>query len=158
MLRGDPDRDREWRQRSARKSAEKQRERRQQAVQKPVDKPPRSKSKKQTRNDAPWRRECEAVRGARCRHCGTVGWLECDHIVPRSQGGPSVVENGLLLCKKAHDEKTASRLLIEFDWLDDDQIAWLAAVGWVAWDQAGQPYGRGCRHFAPRRVEQHGAR
>lgn len=68
---------------------------------------------------------------------------------PRGQGGPSVVENGLLLCRTHHEQKTLGRLKIEYRWLDPDQVAWLADVGWVTWDADGQPYGRGWKHFAP---------
>jgi len=60
-----------------------------------------------------------------------------------------VVENGLVFCATHHQAKTESRLLIRFGWLDPDQVAFLAEVGWVAWDDAGLPYGRGMRHFAP---------
>lgn len=69
--------------------------------------------------------------------------------------GPSVVENGLVLCGPwsrvtpggCHPAKTESRLLIDRRWLDADQIEWLASVGWVEWID-GQPTGRGWRHFA----------
>lgn len=72
-----------------------------------------------------------------------------DHVMPRSQQGPSVVENGLPLCEECHRRKTEKRMLVERSWLDDDQVAWLAEVGWVAWDDNGQPYGMGWRGFAP---------
>ena len=102
------------------------------------------------RNDAPWRKEVIELRGAFCRRC--LGRdVQCDHVWPRSQGGPSVVENGLLLCRACHEDKTASRIVIEFGWLDADQIPWLAKVGWVAWDDDGQPRGRGWRHFGVRK-------
>jgi len=79
--------------------------------------------------------------------------LQCDHIWPRSQGGPSVVENGLLLCGpfapgECHRRKTEKLLLVERSWLDQDQVDWLASVGWVEWID-GEPHGRGCRSFAP---------
>lgn len=61
-----------------------------------------------------------------------------------------MVENGLVLCASHHQAKTESRLLVRFEWLDADQVAWLGEVGWVAWDDAGQPYGRGFKHFAAR--------
>jgi 5-methylcytosine-specific restriction endonuclease McrA len=112
--------------------------------------------RKKRRNDGPWRKEVMALRGERCRSCGATRSVQADHVVPRSQQGPSIVENGLPLCRKCHDDKTASRLKIQPSWLDDDQIVWLAEVGWVAWDADGQPYGRGWRHFEERRVEQHG--
>lgn len=143
----DPVKAREWRQRGAANYQRRQREKPHLAAPR---KPPR-------RNDAPWREDCLAKRGRFCRACwsergatrlqGTR--LEIDHIQPRSQGGPSVVENGLVLCSEHHRAKTESRLLIRYEWLAVDQVLWLAEVGWVAWDDAGQPYGRGWRHFAP---------
>ena len=74
-----------------------------------------------------------------------------DHIMPRGQGGPSIVENGLPLCPEHHEQKTNSQIKIDPGWLSGDQIAWLAEVGWVAWDDEGMPYGRGMNHFAPQR-------
>lgn len=68
--------------------------------------------------------------------------------MPRSQGGPSVVENGTMLCRACHTMKTEWRILYERAWLDADQIAWLAQQGWVEWDENGEPRGRGCRGFA----------
>lgn len=122
---------------------------------------PQPRAKNRRRNDGPWREECLTRRGAYCRACGPFTQfvdsngqprgrrLEVDHIWPRSQGGPSVVENGLPLCESHHADKTASRIVIEPGWLDPDQARWLASVGWVAWDGAGQPYGRGMKHFGP---------
>jgi hypothetical protein len=77
--------------------------------------------------------------------------LQADHIKPRSQGGPSVVENGMMLCEDHHTAKTESRLKIRYEWLDEDQVAWLQQVGWVWWDDAGEVYGRGRKHFEPKR-------
>jgi hypothetical protein len=76
--------------------------------------------------------------------------MEVDHLQPRSQGGASVVENGLPLCRGHHAAKTAGRLRIDRGWLDPDQVAWLAEVGWVRWQADGQPQGRGWRHFEAR--------
>ena len=88
--------------------------------------------------------------------------LEVDHVMERSQGGKSHVGNGLILCgpfhggsspfaEGCHGAKTAGKLLIERDWLDDDQIEYLAEIGWVVWDEHGEPIGRGCRAFAAAR-------
>lgn len=133
----------------------------------------RSRNRKPRRNDGPWREQCLTRRGRYCRACHPViaagcvvpghpiggsgtAWnplrLEVDHIKPRGQGGPSVVENGLVLCSEHHQAKTESRLLIRFEWLDPDQVAFLAAVGWCWWDDAGQPNGRGFKHFAANRA------
>lgn len=72
--------------------------------------------------------------------------------MPRGQTGPSVVENGLILCRACHQLKTEHRILVEFHWLEPDQVEWLATVRWVAWDADGEPYGNGYRNFglAPR--------
>jgi len=152
-LTADPVKAREWRQRGAANYQRRQRE-----------KPLKAASRKSPRrNDAPWREECLARRGEYCRACkGNYGVLasatriEVDHIMPRSQGGPSVVENGLPLCSAHHQAKTESRMKIDPAWLDQDQIAWLAEVAWVAWGDDGQPHGRGWRHFAPLAVDPSG--
>jgi hypothetical protein len=55
----------------------------------------------------------------------------------------------MMLCADCHRRKTEKRMLVERHWLDDDQIEYLANIGWVAWDDKGQPYGNGYRGFAP---------
>jgi len=110
---------------------------------------------KHAKSDGPWRLECILKRGSFCRACGSTKHFEMDHIWPKGQGGPSVVENGLALCGawgdcQAHALKTAGSIQIHREWLDDDQIEWLEQVGWVAWAPAdGAVTGRGWRHFAP---------
>jgi len=42
-------------------------------------------------------------------------------------------------------------MLVEREWLDDDQLKYLADLGWVDWDADGEPFGRGMRAFAPSR-------
>jgi hypothetical protein len=135
----------------------------------PSPKPEPRRPRPRRRDDSAWREECLGRRGRYCRACpsalqvpgvvvgnkiaGFRGMpipLEIDHVWPRSQGGPSVLENGLVLCRKHHGEKTAGRLRIEPGWLDADQVAWLADVGWVEWQADGQPRGRGWRHFEAR--------
>lgn len=150
MPAGDPEKAQAWRERSV-ANARRNRESKVRTV--PLAKPRRIR-----RNDAPWRNEVMATYGATCRSCGDTAHPQADHMMPRSQGGPSVVENGLVLCGEfsrvtpggCHPAKTASRIVIRPEWLTPPQIAWLAQVGWVAWDDDGQPYGRGCRHFAAR--------
>lgn len=117
--------------------------------------------KKRRRNDGPWRNEVLEKRGAYCRSCGESQDLQIDHVMPRSQGGQSDVENGLVLCgpwSKAspwpngcHQAKTEKRMTIEYDWLDPDQVEYLALKGWVSWNEQGEPGGHGCRGFAARR-------
>lgn len=45
--------------------------------------------------------------GGRCRQCGYVGpYIEYDHIMPRSKGGPNTVENIQLLCRQCNLKKS----------------------------------------------------
>jgi hypothetical protein len=88
-----------------------------------------------------------ALRGERCRACLTTDLVQCAHVMPRSQGGPSVVENGTPLCMGCHADVDQYRARWSPAWLDPDQLVWLASVGWVDWDGAGEPFGRGCRRF-----------
>lgn len=101
------------------------------------------------RNDGPWRAEVILLRGGFCRVCWTTRDLQADHVMPRGQGGPSVVENGTVLCREHHEAKTERRLLYRRAWLDDDQKAWLRDVEWVWWDDDGEVHGRGRRGFEP---------
>lgn len=107
---------------------------------------------KHRRNDSSWRTECLARRGAWCRACGSSRDLQSDHLIPRSQGGPSIVENGLILggpfgCG-CHDRKTAHQLLIQRAWLDPDQLTWLEQEGHATWGPDGVVSGKHCRLFA----------
>jgi hypothetical protein len=52
-----------------------------------------------------------------------------------------------------HAAVTENKMLMERDWLDPDQIAWLEDVRWVWWDQLGEALGPGSRRFAPVRVK-----
>ena len=108
------------------------------------------------RNDAQWREDCLMRRGAFCRACGysVAMHLQIDHMKPRSQGGRSDVENGLVLCGPfgkcdAHRRKTERSMLIERDWLDRDQVEYLDEIGWVRWNEDGEPEGYGMKGFAP---------
>ena len=152
----DPEKHRAWQRRGAANYAAKQRERGRSPQKRSEKGAPRRSplSSRPKRNDSGWRAECIEKRGAWCRACGFSGRVELDHIVPRSQGGPSVVENGLPLCPSDHQAKTESRLRFRFEWFDADQIAWLEEVGWVSWDADGQPAGRGWRHFEPLTTKQ----
>lgn len=116
------------------------------------------------RNDGPWRAEVIALRGGYCRGCGDTRHVECNHVWPRSQLGPSVVQNGMMLCGAfslttkggCHPAVTEGKLLMQKGWLDPDQVAWLQEQGYVWWDENGEPCGRGSRRFAPER-RQNGA-
>jgi 5-methylcytosine-specific restriction endonuclease McrA len=102
------------------------------------------------RDDAAWREACLVVRGERCRVAGCPHpWpVQMDHLIPRAQGGPSVVENGLPLCLLHHQAKTEHRLRIRREWLDPDMTAWLEAEGHARWLLDGTVAGRHCRLFA----------
>lgn len=175
MLRRDPtprdlQRHREWQQRAAQKYAQSARER---AVKRQQDQPStdtpvrptdasqgRTRRRKSRRNDAQWRKDCEALYGSRCivPGCGDPA-IEMDHIKPRSQGGKSDVENGIPLCGAwsktvpggHHQMKTNGALKFDPDWLTPEQRTYLAKIGWVDWDEDGQPYGEGWRHFTERK-------
>jgi 5-methylcytosine-specific restriction endonuclease McrA len=43
----------------------------------------------------------------RCRHCGSRRDLVIDHIVPWSWGGPTVVSNLQVLCRRCNNSKGA---------------------------------------------------
>jgi len=88
------------------------------------------------------------VCAARDRDENCDGSLQADHMQPRSQGGLSNTGNGLILCRHHHDEKTASRLQIDPEWLRPDQYAYLRDSGWCWW-VGGQPVGKGWKHFLP---------
>jgi 5-methylcytosine-specific restriction endonuclease McrA len=88
-----------------------------------------------------------AKRGAYCRSCGTGQDLQADHVMPKSQGGRSVVENGTMLCRTCHQAKTEKRIKYKREWLDEDQVDWLAKTGWVSWDEDGRTRGPGYRGF-----------
>lgn len=156
-------RDRAWRERAARKYAERQRTNaarkglsRAPRERPATDTPPRPRRRAPRRNDAPWRAECEAAYGSVCivPGCGSRA-IEMDHIKPRSQGGQSVVENGLPLCgefstNRHHPAKTAGTLKFDWAWLTPAQRTYLAKIGWVDWDEDGKPFGEGWRHFTER--------
>jgi 5-methylcytosine-specific restriction endonuclease McrA len=113
-------------------------------------------------NDGPWRNAVMAARGEQCRSCGDTRHVEADHVIPKSQDSTARadVENGLPLCGAfsgntpggCHPAKTAGALKFEFEWFDPDQIEYLKAKGYVDWDEHGQPFGRGMKHFQPRRT------
>lgn len=109
--------------------------------------PPRHLNSNRTRrNDSKWRSDCLAERGAWCRACGGTVHVQMDHVIPRAQGGPSVIENGVPLCgafgRGCHDRKTAGRLKIRREMLDPDQIAWLELAGHAMWLPDGTVAGR----------------
>lgn len=176
VLSADPEKARKWQERSRERAVARLREKgsklaprepqkplqRRQFEEKVRDLAPRKRAqnRKPRLNDGPWRNACIMARGEMCRSCGDTNHVEMDHVIPKSQDptARADVENGLPLCGEfsrntpggCHPAKTASRLQFEFEWFDPDQIEYLAAKGWVAWDDHGQPFGRGMKHFAPK--------
>lgn len=72
----------------------------------------RSRQKGQQFNS--WvRKEIRRRAGDRCRVCGATDDLELDHITPISLGGQGVPENGQLLCRTCHREKTSTELALQ---------------------------------------------
>lgn len=70
-----------------------------------------------TYQDPEYKRNKAAVRrrsGGRCewveagQRCGSRNRVECDHRIPRSQGGTHALENLWDLCKPHHNAKTAT--------------------------------------------------
>lgn len=156
-LQVNPAKAREWQQRSRKPLARTPMKRTAPASRPREAKPEKPSTRKPRRNDSGWKAEVHARYGHACVSCGARRHVQADHIWPRSQGGPSDPRNGLPLCGEfsetgldCHGRKTASTMLIRPEWLAPDQIAYLEDVGWVAWDEKGQPHGRGWRHFAPR--------
>lgn len=120
------------------------------AVPAPREPKPRSGRRPQRRNDSQWRADCLEVRGEWCRvpDCPHPMPVQMDHLIPRAQGGPSVVQNGLPLCRMHHRMKTDHLLLIAPEWLDADMIVWLADEGHAEWLKDSVVVGRHCRIFA----------
>lgn len=104
----------------------------------------------QRRNDSAWRAACIEIRGDLCRVPGCLRpWpVQMDHLIPRAQGGPSVVANGTPWCEFHHRAKTEHQLRIHRDWLDPDQITWLEEEGHARWLEDGSVAGAHCRLFA----------
>lgn len=110
------------------------------------------------RNDAPWYRECVAAHGDTCVVPGCGRPAQMDHLIARSQGGPSVVANGLPLCgdfdNGHHAAKTAGVLKIRYEWLSPTHREWLSHNGHATWLPDGTVAGRHRRQFAPRTTEE----
>lgn len=59
------------------------------------------------RGFTPWvMKEIRERDAGSCRRCGATEDLECDHIIPVSEGGTADASNGQLLCRKCHRQKT----------------------------------------------------
>lgn len=165
MLKSDPQKAREWQQRSQQAALQRRkdaagstntlkRSTSSQIKRQPV------KSKGPRYNDAPWRAEVMELHGERCKSCGDVTHVQADHVIPKSQDGTARhdVLNGLPLCGEfsratrggCHPAKTAGTLKFDAGWFLPEQLDYLASKNWVAWDDQGEPYGRGHKHFLPR--------
>lgn len=107
------------------------------------------------KNDAEWRKAVFALYGSRCRLRGVGtevglcrGRLHCHHIRYKSQGGASVLGNGIPVCDFHHSMVHARRILIPKYVLEQVTLDHLRISGWVDWDGDGIPFGRGFRGFA----------
>jgi len=141
-LRSDPAKTREWQQRSRAAALGRQRTSGTKRVTRITQRP--------ARNDGPWRREVFAAYGAGCvaPRCGRRA-DHAHHIVHRSMCGPSVVENGMPLCRAHHDAVHAYLVRVSPDWLTDTQIDWLDRGGHARWEDDGTVSGAHCKLFAP---------
>lgn len=123
---------------------------------------PARMSKRQARSefssDSVWRAAVMEWLGERCAvpGCGLSNTIQCDHLIPRSQGGLSDLFNGWPLCSVHHAEKTDGILKIDPAWLRAEHIVYLGRHDWVAWSvpnpkwpEQVSPSGRGWRHFLP---------
>ena len=101
------------------------------------------------RNLAKWRKSVLNLNGHYCvAGIKCSGRLEAHHIIYRSQGGKEHAENGIPLCSEHHAAVHARTLLVDWRWLSKASLDYLADRGWVAWDEQGEPYGRGYKGFA----------
>lgn len=139
----DPDRVRDWQQRSQDRARTRARE------QRPAG--PWVTHREPRRNDSRWRAECLEVRGDRCRapDCPHPWPVQMDHLISRAQGGPSIVENGVPWCEPHHRAKTEHRFRVPRSCLGEDQILWLEREGHARWLPDGTVEGRHHRLFAP---------
>jgi hypothetical protein len=135
-----------WQQRSQRAAIA----RAQQPAAADTDPAPARKRKKRRRNDSQWRADCLEVFGDWCRvpWCPHPQPVEMDHLIPRSQGGPSVVGNGIPWCRVHHRMKTDHLLLIAPEWLHPLHVRWLSDEGHAEWLVDGFVTGRHCKLFA----------
>lgn len=56
--------------------------------------------------------------GTACGYCGIIGALQWEHIIPKSRGGPDLIDNIILSCAPCNREKAAR-----------NPIEWYAAQG-----------------------------
>lgn len=54
----------------------------------------------------PMKRELLRIADGRCVSCGSTEHLEFDHRIPRFLGGRGTIDNGQVLCRDCHKEKT----------------------------------------------------
>lgn len=176
-LSSDPAKARQWQQRSQQRALAKLRERgaklapRERAVTvKATDLQAAKQARKPAKrhNDGPWRAACVEAYGEVCRNCGDTTHVEMDHVIPKSQDrtARADVENGLPLCgafsrsspfpEGCHPAKTAGRLRFNPDWFSQGQLEYLAAKGYVDFDDDGNPFGRGYKHFEARKARASG--
>lgn len=143
----DLERVREWQRRTQQRAFDRAQARRDAPP--PVDQP-RRRPRRPRRNDSGWRATCLELYGEWCRvpDCPHPQPVEMDHLIQRSQGGPSVPGNGLPLCRVHHRLKTDCLLLVAPEWLDPRHVRWLSDEGHAEWLMDGVVVGRHYRIFA----------
>lgn len=67
-------------------------------------------SAKDFRNSENWKNALVQIYGYRCQVCCYDKIVDAHHIIPRSQGGKSTLDNGVLLCPNCHAESHAGLL------------------------------------------------
>lgn len=63
-----------------------------------------------------------------CVYCGNknVSELSCEHILPKSRGGPDATDNAIMVCKKCNSTKGAKRLYEWFGLEHKDEVPRIA--------------------------------
>lgn len=103
-----------------------------------------------SRSRSPWRAQVLEVYGLTCVASSIgpcTGRIEAHHVKYRSQGGEDDWRNGIPLCGHHHRLVHSRDVLISPAWLMTDALEYLAGIGWVDWDEHGEPFGRGWRSF-----------
>lgn len=73
----------------------------------PVDRRPRREHEFTNKQ----RRELLRHAGGQCQMCGATENLQADHVVPIWNGGTNALDNGQILCRPCHNQKTRADVL-----------------------------------------------
>lgn len=82
-----------------------------------------------------WKTEVK-LRDGRCVNCCSPFYLEVHHIVPRSQGGEDLVENGITFCGFCHVplfHDKSYKYKVKKSWLDESQINYIIKKKGAEW-------------------------